>query len=238
MKRSLIYVLVLAVMLTALGVWGINSGTRSADAAVPTTVQGDTVTYWLPYLTSDTTAPIYCVVSNMSTQTNNLNAGDDNVTSFQFTVLANEAGTASRTATGPSNFVNIKMKKTRLIQFLGQTIYLDSIVAIDLSGDVASSGAKYGGKLEFFASGALGAPVAWNSSSATSVTNYATNNALYSGMVLGGTLRSTFNCTSLGMACYQGTTTPKRNVVGYHCSDSGLYTSGGTNNVIGGIYAY
>ncbi|MEO5359786.1 MAG: hypothetical protein H7843_04990 [Nitrospirota bacterium] len=34
----------------------------------------------------------------------------------------------------------------------------------------------------------------------------------------------TLNCTMLGMSCFQGTTTPRRNLVGYTCYDGTYFT--------------
>ncbi|MBF0517645.1 MAG: hypothetical protein HQK97_11125 [Nitrospirae bacterium] len=55
----------------------------------------------------------------------------------------------------------------------------------------------------------------------------------------GGTLRFSstgstgINCKTLIMTCYQGNTTPKRNLVGYICEDDSTSGPGGAKNVIG-----
>ncbi|QWR77431.1 hypothetical protein [Candidatus Magnetomonas plexicatena] len=41
------------------------------------------------------------------------------------------------------------------------------------------------------------------------------------------------SCLSVVMACFQGTTTPRRNLIGYACKDNGTDGPGGNNNVIG-----
>ncbi|MBF0556443.1 MAG: hypothetical protein HQK96_18145 [Nitrospirae bacterium] len=213
MKRSLAYVLVLAVMLTALGIWGINTGTKTATAA-------DTVSYWLPYLTTDTNAPVYCMVSNMADIPKTAPGSDDNVTSINFTVMANTVGNTSRAASTPVTFAQIAVRKTRLMTFSGQSIYLDASQTHDLSANTGTgSVAGYGGRLDFIASNAVGAATA---------------------TVAGSNVRSTFNCTTMNMACYQGTTSPKRNVVGYQCSDSGISTfiTSGAVNANPGLFAY
>ncbi|MEO5360077.1 MAG: hypothetical protein H7843_06455 [Nitrospirota bacterium] len=211
MKRSLIYVLVLAVMLTALGMWGINSGTKTATAA-------DTVSYFLPYLTTDSNAPVYCMVSNMATPSNTNTSNDDNVTTIAFTVLANSTGNASRSiaSTVNASSAKIPMRRTRLMAFSGQAITIDGSQIIDVSSDTGTGTvAGYGGRLDLIAASAIG------------------NN----GFKLGN---STFSCVTMGLACYQGTTSPKRNVVGYNCSDSGTNVGGVITNVstINGIYGY
>ncbi|KWT84191.1 hypothetical protein [Candidatus Magnetominusculus xianensis] len=217
MKRSLIYVLVLAVMLTALGMWGINSDKKTATAA-------DTVSYFLPYLTTDTNAPVYCMVSNMATPTNASTSNDDNVTTINFTVLSNSNGNASRAAASVVNAsaYKIAMRRTRLMTFSGQAITVDGSQTHDLTSDTGTGTvAGYGGRLDFIAASSVGAP--FGVAGVAGQTN---------------TLRSTFNCSTVGMACYQGTTSPKRNVVGYSCSDSGLFTGTATPSPIGGVYAY
>ncbi|MEO5358796.1 MAG: hypothetical protein H7844_16085, partial [Nitrospirae bacterium YQR-1] len=40
-------------------------------------------------------------------------------------------------------------------------------------------------------------------------------------------------CLSVLMACFQGTTNPKRNIIGYACKDDSTEGPGGNNNVIG-----
>ncbi|MCG6552434.1 MAG: hypothetical protein L7F77_08910 [Candidatus Magnetominusculus sp. LBB02] len=216
MKRSLIYVLVLAVALTALGIWGINSGTKSADAA------GSTVTYWLPYLSTNTTNPTYCMVSNMgASAANTLDTGtaEDNVTAVGFTVMSNTAGTATATAIGTQTTAasyKVPVKKTRMLSFVGQAVMMDTTSIYDLSSDTTSND-SYSGKLTF------AAPLTVALSTAS----------------VG--IRQTFNCTTMAMTCFTGTTSPKRNVVGYSCSDGGFSagTALVTQTVPGsGIYAY
>jgi len=40
-------------------------------------------------------------------------------------------------------------------------------------------------------------------------------------------------CLSVLMACFQGTTSPKRNLIGYACKDDSTEGPGGNNNVLG-----
>ncbi|MBF0459378.1 MAG: hypothetical protein HQK99_15925 [Nitrospirae bacterium] len=213
MKRGLIHLLVMAAILIGFAFFGVHSGLRNAAVA------SDTVSYWLPYLTTDTTAPVYCVLSNMGTQV--LNAGDntsveDNITYFQFTVKSNAAGNTSQN-TGTA-FGRVPAGRSALLSFSGQAVYLNGIAIFDLSNDTGTTGtsAYYGGKLDMsgaYTPGVTGLPS--NGSSATG--------------------RSTFNCSTIGMSCYQGTTSPKRNLKGYTCSDSGLLNYWG---VTGGVYSH
>ncbi|MBF0518469.1 MAG: hypothetical protein HQK92_01950 [Nitrospirae bacterium] len=48
-----------------------------------------------------------------------------------------------------------------------------------------------------------------------------------------GTTGTKATCLSVVMACFQGTTNPKRNLIGYACKDNGTDGPGGNNNVIG-----
>lgn len=200
-------------MLTALGIWGINTDTKTATAA-------DTVSYWLPYLTTDTNAPVYCMVSNMGS-VGAVSGSDDNVTSINFTVMANSTGNTDRYASNAASalsYQRIPIRRTRLLSFSGQTVVLDGTQIIDLTtstnGGTNNTGtgsvAGFGGRLDFISSTAIGL----SGSNAN---------------------RSTFNCTTMNMACYQGTTSPKRNVVGYQCSDSGAVN---TSGMIPGLYPY
>ncbi|MEO5356833.1 MAG: hypothetical protein H7844_05990 [Nitrospirae bacterium YQR-1] len=44
---------------------------------------------------------------------------------------------------------------------------------------------------------------------------------------------SDLNCKSMTMSCFQGTTNPKRNVLGYICEDDSTSGPGGNKNVLG-----
>ncbi|MBF0567866.1 MAG: hypothetical protein HQK95_03265 [Nitrospirae bacterium] len=215
MKRNLVYVLALAVILTAFGLWGINSGSGSAGAA-------DTVTYWLPYLTTDTTTPVYCILSNMGIHSGGSGSSvDDNITSIQFTVMANAAGnpTGNSSPTINTNAIKVNYGKSTLLSFIGQFIYADGLPAIQLTNDTSTGSlSTYGGRLDLISSSTGGA-----------------GSLTFPGISSLATVRSSFNCSSIGLACFQGTTSPKRNLVGYSCSDSGLFNHYG---VTGGVYTY
>lgn len=208
MKRGLIHLLVLAVILIGFAVVGVNSGLRH------TAVASDTVTYWLPYLTTDTTAPAYCMLSNMGSISQSNTSSDDNITSMTFTVLANAAGNSSRT---PISIIlgRIPFGKSVLLSFNGQVLYVNGTLSGDLSNDTGTGTlAYYGGKLDIFGTNTAGIILPANATA---------------------TGRPTFNCSTIGLTCYQGTTSPKRNIVGYSCSDRGLYNFYGP---VGGVYTY
>ncbi|MBF0458586.1 MAG: hypothetical protein HQK99_11925 [Nitrospirae bacterium] len=210
MKRGLIHLLVMAVILIGFAVFGVNSGLRH------TAVASDTVTYWLPYLTTDTTAPIYCMLSNMGSQLASGSSNDDNITSVTFTVMSNAAGNSSRS---PISFTlgrtGIPYGKSVLLSFNGQTVYSSGTLSGDLSNDTGTGTlAYYGGRLDIFGT---------NTAGITLPTNFT------------ATARPTFNCSTIGLMCYQGTTSPKRNLVGYSCSDRGLFNPYGP---VGGVYTY
>ncbi|WP_420265126.1 hypothetical protein [Candidatus Magnetominusculus dajiuhuensis] len=215
MKRSLVYVLALAAMLTAFGLWGVNSGSRSAGAA-------DTVSYWLPYLTTDTTSPVYCILSNMGTQSGGSGSSiDDNITTMQFTVMANAAGNPSGNVSPYVNLNAIKVNygKSTLLSFVGRFIMADGLSAIQLTNDTGTGSlSTYGGRLDLISS-----------------TTGGTGNLSLPQWGSVATVRSAFNCSTIGLACFQGTTSPKRNLVGYSCSDSGLFNYFGAT---GGVYTY
>ncbi|WP_420265124.1 hypothetical protein [Candidatus Magnetominusculus dajiuhuensis] len=214
MKRSLVYVLALAVMLTAIGLWGINSGSRPADAA-------DTVTYWLPYLTTDSSAPVYCILSNMGTQSGGSGSSiDDNITTMRFTVMSNAAGNPSGNSSPAfGTAARVPFGKSRLLTFSGQQITADGMQVIDLTNDTGTGTlSSYGGRLDLISANTGGA-----------------SNLSLPGLHAFATARSAFNCSTIGMSCFQGTTTPKRSLVGYTCSDSGLFNNIGS---VGGVYSY
>lgn len=204
MKRGLIHLLVMAAILIGFAVFGVHSGLRNAAVA------SDTVSYWLPYLTTDTTAPVYCVLSNMGTQGGSF---EDNITYFQFSVRSNAAGNTSQ-STGTA-FSRVAAGRSALLSFIGQTVYMNGTALFDLTNDTGTGTlATYGGKLDMtgaYTPGVTGIP---------------------SGSV---TARSTFNCSTISMSCYQGTTSPKRNLKGYTCSDSGLFNYWGAS---GGVYSH
>ncbi|MEO5357940.1 MAG: hypothetical protein H7844_11665 [Nitrospirae bacterium YQR-1] len=188
MKRSLVYVLLLALVLTGVGIYGAGK----VDAA-------SYVRYFLPYLHTNTNNVVYCVVSN--------NGGMfDNVTTATFRVAANSAGTAtSTTGETPSQnpaatYRNFDYKKTSQISFTGQAIYVGTSTTApwDLSNVTDTSGG-YSGELTFVST-LVGS----------------------TGTTTGDKVASLLNCKKLGMACFQGTTSPKRNLVGYTC-EAGTY---------------
>ncbi|MBF0567865.1 MAG: hypothetical protein HQK95_03260 [Nitrospirae bacterium] len=214
MKRSLVYVLALAVILTAIGLWGINSGSRPAGAS-------DTVSYWLPYLTTDSSAPVYCILSNMGTQSGGSGSSiDDNLTTMIFTVMSNAAGNPSGNAS-PTTYATaarVPFGKSILLTFSGQQITANGTQIIDLTNNTGTGTlSSYGGRLDLFSANTAGPA----------------GGASLPGFQSTASARSAFNCSTIGMSCFQGTTTPKRSLVGYTCSDSGLFAYIGP---VGGVY--
>ncbi|MBF0466188.1 MAG: trypsin-like peptidase domain-containing protein [Nitrospirae bacterium] len=53
----------------------------------------------------------------------------------------------------------------------------------------------------------------------------ATSTVMYSAKLTFSSNDSTSSCKSMGLACFQGTTSPKRNVLGVLCNDGSTYTS-------------
>ncbi|MEO5357513.1 MAG: hypothetical protein H7844_09475 [Nitrospirae bacterium YQR-1] len=73
-----------------------------------------------------------------------------------------------------------------------------------------------------------------DSTSAIDISSYTGTNSNY-----GATLKflsttdSSINCKNILLACFQGTTTPKRNIVGYLCEDDSTSGPGSNFNLIG-----
>ncbi|MBF0458314.1 MAG: SBBP repeat-containing protein [Nitrospirae bacterium] len=119
------------------------------------------------------------------------NQTNDNAT-IHFTVNANSSGTANQTFqnyNALSNYAIIYARQTRMLSFEGLNINLDGLVMGSVS--VIMTSGSYGGRISLWQMGTIGGSGSANS----------------------------WSCTDLPMACFQGTTTPKRNLVGYMCSD-------------------
>ncbi|MBF0457413.1 MAG: hypothetical protein HQK99_05920 [Nitrospirae bacterium] len=119
------------------------------------------------------------------------NQTNDNAT-IHFTVNANSSGTANATYQNYntlSNYAIIYARQTRMLSFEGLNINLDGLVMGSVS--VIMSSGSYGGRIGLWQMGTLGGSGSSNS----------------------------WSCVDLPMACFQGTTAPKRNLVGYMCSD-------------------
>ncbi len=59
MKKSIVYLMIAAAVLTGLFMWGGNQGRVYAT-------MGDNVTYTFPFLATHTDKPTYCVISNLT----------------------------------------------------------------------------------------------------------------------------------------------------------------------------
>jgi hypothetical protein len=155
---------------------------------IPTTdsADGTYVSYFLPFLHTSTSSPVYCVATNNG-------IGADNVTQMRVHVMSTASSTFERGgASVPiANTNEFSFKKTTMITFKEQGIYMGSNgdPSIDISPYVGTSEA-YGAKLTFISTIKMG------------------SNALRD---------SHLNCKTLPMACFIGTTNPKRNLVGIIC---------------------
>ncbi|MBF0518443.1 MAG: hypothetical protein HQK92_01820 [Nitrospirae bacterium] len=196
MKKRLVLVFLLALVLT---VFVIKVGTYTATAA-------DNVTYTLPFIGVSTNNVVYCWASNMS---------NDNVTVWVSTM-------ANTLTSAPPDQVNYQLggmiiyaKQSNMITFTGATTTLGSAVA-DLSQQVGTNPATlFGAALTFIGS--------YNGVTTTIITagpNTVFGPQVTTTMSTNGLPTVPLSCLNMGLACYQGTTSPKRNLVGYSCMDS------------------
>ncbi|MBF0536463.1 MAG: hypothetical protein HQK88_16995 [Nitrospirae bacterium] len=109
-----------------------------------------------------------------------------------FTTMSVENGTATQT-TGTS--FSVDAKTTQLMTFSGSTLTTGTST-ITISDVSASTISGYSGKLAFIGTSSPGD------------TEFG-----------GGVTASTVSCTDVPMSCFQGTTSPKRNLVGHNCED-------------------
>lgn len=168
MKRSIIYVLVLALFLMGLVAY---EGQYSQDA----TAASDNVTYRFPYFHTAGANVIYCVASNYTgtsagvTLTPRSSGGSYSASSFSLVSLGNLPGNTT------DMFTFNGSSATSLVGGANATI----------SGpDTSAKGAFYSADLSF-----------GNTTAAA----------------------GTLDCSNILLACFQGTSTPKRNLVGYFC---------------------
>ncbi|MEO5360314.1 MAG: hypothetical protein H7843_07675 [Nitrospirota bacterium] len=174
MKKSFLYLMLAVVALSAMFMWG----GKGLHAGI-----NDNVTYTLPYLTTATDKPIYCIISNRTM---------DNA-SIHFSVTANSALNVNSTWQNYntlSNYAIVYSHQTRMLSFEGLDVNLDGLTMGSVAVVMAAN-QSYGGRIKLVQSGVLGGSGTYN----------------------------TWSCADLPMACFQGTTNPKRNLVGYVCSD-------------------
>ncbi|QWR76270.1 hypothetical protein [Candidatus Magnetomonas plexicatena] len=140
----------------------------------------------------------------------------DNVTVWVSTMANTLSAAPPDQALNQLGGMIIYAKQSDMITFTGATATLGSAVA-DLSPQVGTnSGTLYGASLTF----------AGSYSSITTTIMTAGPNTVFGRQVSTtmstsvGTPTVPLNCLTMGLACYQGTTSPKRNLVGYTCMDT------------------
>ncbi|MBF0557044.1 MAG: hypothetical protein HQK96_21220 [Nitrospirae bacterium] len=192
MRKSIVYLMIAAVVLTGLFVWGGNQGRVYANL-------GDNVTYTFPYLTTSSDKPVYCVVSNMT---------QDNA-SLHFYVLADSASlttSATQIQDVAQNSAMVYAFQTRMVSFETMSVNIDGTSFGSLTGKV-NANSNYAGSLRLSQQAA---------GFVDGVGNIAT-------VKYGNATALDWTCGNLPMACFQGTTTPKRNLIGYMCSDEMMH---------------
>lgn len=121
------------------------------------------------------------------------NQTNDNA-SIHFTVNANSGGTANsqyQNYNTLSNYAIVYARQTRMLSFEGLTINVDGMAMGSVSVIMTGTSGSYGGRISLVQIGTLG----------------------------GSGSSGSWSCPDLPMACFQGTTSPKRNLIGYICSD-------------------
>ncbi|MEO5356231.1 MAG: hypothetical protein H7844_02910 [Nitrospirae bacterium YQR-1] len=206
-KTTRLYLFILINLIIAAALIGGASKPRTAHSAALSSLtqfdNGTYVTYYLPYLHTNTNNPTYCVFSNFGTDA-------DNVTKIGFTVTGNSRGSVDGSSifvvSGPITNAGT-FKKTSMITFSGQSIYVgtsDTNQVPFLSTYVGTS-ESYGLKLTFISSIKKSSGVAADFTDLYGTARQASNRD------------SHLNCKSIVMSCFQGTTTPMRNIGGYSC---------------------
>ncbi|MBF0519819.1 MAG: hypothetical protein HQK92_08860 [Nitrospirae bacterium] len=159
---------------------GVVTSTTATTTAIPTDFS-KTITYFLPYLHTNTNNVVYCVVSNNSTSKDALGV---------LTVLSN-SGTNKPSQTNELTGFPITAKQTSMIIFSGTTV-TSGTTTVDIT---------------------------------TNTDNTGNNSSLiyYSAKIGYGTYDADATCDTIGMTCFQGTTSPKRNIRGFVCYDGTTY---------------
>ncbi|MBF0465694.1 MAG: hypothetical protein HQK88_13020 [Nitrospirae bacterium] len=122
----------------------------------------------------------------------NFGIGADNITHVNFNIMGNERGSVDRSTAQLTVLNYFTSKKTVMLAFSGQGIYVGTTTDnqyVNMSSILGTS-EMYGAKLSFVS------------------TIVAGTNAVRD---------SHLNCKNLVMSCFQGTSNPKRNLVGYSC---------------------
>ncbi|MBF0463909.1 MAG: hypothetical protein HQK88_01935 [Nitrospirae bacterium] len=221
MKRRFIYFLALVLLLTGVAV---NQTGKNVIAS-------DNVSYIMPFLHTNTGNVIYCVASNMSS---------DNAT-ISVTVMSNPTGFTP--AWRPVTVTTVNARKTTMLTFSGTSVIAGTSAAADISSDVASGANAYAAIVNFAgANSATTTGAVWYMNGPMSACTHIGLNDCYmsnsgyspkytfgrSNRLINGTYYDVYNgqttvpltCQTLTMSCFQGSTTPKRNLVGYMCMDT------------------
>ncbi|MBF0466610.1 MAG: hypothetical protein HQK88_08630 [Nitrospirae bacterium] len=158
----------------------LSTTTATTTTSIPTDFS-KTITYFLPYLHTNTNNVVYCEVSNNSTSNGALGV---------LTVLSN-SGTNKPSQTNEPTGFPITAKQTAMITFSGASVTLGG-TTVDITTNTDNTGAN-------------------------------SSQVYYSAKIAFGTYDSTATCDTIGMTCFQGTTSPKRNLIGYLCFDTIYY---------------
>ncbi|MBF0533735.1 MAG: hypothetical protein HQK90_01885 [Nitrospirae bacterium] len=195
MKKRLVFTLALALAVIALKI------------SIPTVSAGDNVTYTLPFLGIHTNSVVYCFATNMSA---------DNVT-VGVSIMSNSiSSTDTSQEIAMLGGMKIFARTTDMITFTGATATLGSAVADFAAYTGTDSGTIYGANITFLGS-YNGVTTAIVTSALSTIFGPQTNTNM---SLSNGHPTVPISCLTIGLACYQGTTSPKRNLVGYTCMDS------------------
>ncbi|MEO5355956.1 MAG: hypothetical protein H7844_01505 [Nitrospirae bacterium YQR-1] len=163
---------------------------------------GSYVRFYLPYLHTNSNNITYCIAANSG-------SAFDNITALEFKVTA--SGSGSSTSLGSplyttannlrTNITNFTSKRSTLVTFSGQGVYVGTSTDAlwDISGVTDTTLGQYATALTFVST------LAGSTGEST-----------------GDKIASNLDCKKFGLTCFQGTTSPKRNVVGYTC-EAGTY---------------
>ncbi|MEO5355978.1 MAG: hypothetical protein H7844_01615 [Nitrospirae bacterium YQR-1] len=227
MKRRLIYFLALLLIITAVAVNESGKGVMAMD----------NVSYIMPFLHTHTNNVVYCIASNMSS---------DNAT-VSISVMTNPTGYSLSWTPVALSGLTLNARQTTMLTFSGSTVTSSSGASGDISSSVASGGNAYGAIVNFVGANTTNTTTGiWYTRPPLNITAVAIAGAGQGGGTIGGfsSLPSytygkaarlqngsyvnqymgystvPLTCQTMGLACFQGTTSPKRNLVGYMCMDT------------------
>ncbi|MBF0463907.1 MAG: hypothetical protein HQK88_01925 [Nitrospirae bacterium] len=230
MKKRFIYFLALLLVITAVAA---NEGSKGVMAA-------DNVSYIMPFLHTHTNNVVYCVASNMSS---------DNATIYVTVLASGTASTVIPSWTSVNlSGSTLYARSTTMLTFSGTSAIAGSAIT-DLSSSVSSGSNAFGALITFAGANTQASTTGvWYGVPTSSLAYEAGNRnlgiyqaGLKSGLsqlprytygqqarlsgntyidVNGGQPTVPLTCQTLTLACFQGTTSPKRNLVGYMCMDT------------------